>query len=142
MENVIKSFSFESENIKLVLNIKKEVYKNALKMFIDGNVISNNTDLKRLESQNGSSRNISLSYKNNTIFWMSSNNYKGLRWEDYDKATGFSLYVSVKEMKEHYIEQREYITQIAEYFYDCIKRFMEIKLLYETPLDDIISEEE
>ncbi len=91
---------------------------------------------------NGTSKNIGLTYKNKTFFWISSNDWKGLRWKNYNNATGFSIYHSVKEMKEQYIDQREFITQIAGYFYDCIKKFKETKMLYETPLEDIISDEE
>ncbi len=72
---------------------------------------------------------------------MSFNNYKRLRWVNYYKSTGFSTYHSIREIKERYIEQRKFITQIAEYF-NCINKFMEIKMLYETPLEDIITEEE
>jgi len=142
MDNLIKSFQFESESIKLVLYIKKEVYKSGIKMFIEGHVTTNNDDVKLEESVNGSSKNISLSYKNKTFFWISSNDWKGMRWDNYDNATGFSVYDTLKEMKEQYINTREFITILSEYFYNCIKKYKETKMLYETPLEDIISEEE
>jgi hypothetical protein len=142
MDNLIKSFKFESESIILDLYIKKEVYKSGIKMFIEGHVTTNNDDVKLHESVNGSSKHKSLSYKDNTFFWISSNYWKGMRWDNYDNATGFSVYDTLKEMKEQYINMREFITILSEYFYNCIKKYKEIKLLYETPVDDIISENE
>ena len=62
MSNVIKSFTFESENIILELFIKKEVFRGALKMFIDANVKSNNPDISITTSTNISSINLSLKY--------------------------------------------------------------------------------
>lgn len=140
MENIIKSFQFESEKIKLVLNIKKEVYKDGIKMIIDGTVSSVNKDVKIHESENGTSKDISLTYKNKGFFWISSNDYKGLRWDKYDNETKFSIYRNLAEMKEQYIEAREKITLISNYFYDCIKKYKEIQMLYETRLEDITTE--
>jgi hypothetical protein len=140
MNDIIKSFEFESENIKLVLNIKKEVHKDGIKMIIEGTASSENKDVKINQSENGTSRNISLTYKNKGFFWISSNDYKGLRWDTYDNETKFSIYHNLKEMKEQYIIQREKITLISNYFYDCIKKFKEIQMLYETPLEDLTTE--
>lgn len=142
MDNVIKSFIFESEGIQLVLNIKKELHKGCLKMFIDGNVNSNNTEITIDKSTNFSSKNIALKYKNTIIFWISTNDWKGLRWENYRNETKIAIYRDVKEMKERYIEQREFITVISNYFYDCIKNYKRIKILYETSLNEIISDDE
>ncbi len=140
MDNIIKSFHFEAENIKLTLNIKKEIYRDGLKMFIDANVTTNNINVKKVESVNGSSKNISLNYKNKPFFWISSNDWKGLRWDKYSNETGYEIYYNVTQMKERYIVQREYIPKIAEYFYNSIKIFKETKMLYETRLEDIIYE--
>lgn len=142
MDNIIKSFSFECENIKLVLNIKKEVLKDSIKMFIDTYVTNNNLDLTEHKTEKGTSKNISLKFKNETIFWVSYNKWKGVRWKNYKNETGFSAYNNLIEMKEQYIKQRKFITQIADYFYNSIKRFKEIQLLYDTHIDEIIDEEE
>lgn len=142
MDNIVKSFEFESEGIKLILNIKKEIHKNSLRLIIDGNIISNNIDLVRSDSTNFSSQDISLKYLNNTIFWISSNEWKGLRWEKYSNETRYSIYRDVKEMKESYIIQRNFIDIIGSYFYDCIKNYKKIKLLYETKIEEIITEKE
>jgi len=141
MHNIIKSFHFEAENIKLTLNIKKVIYRDGLKMFIDGNVTTNNINIKKEESVNCSSKNLSLYYKNKLIFWISSNPSKGLRWDKYSNETGYSFYCNVTQMKERYILQREYIPKIAEYFYKSIKIYKDIKMLYETPIEDIIAED-
>lgn len=140
MENIVKSFQFESEGVNLTLNIRKELHGGGLRLIIDGDVISNNTDLNRSESFNSSSRNISLKYHNNTVFWISSNEWKGFRWEKYSNETKYSVFRTVSEMKESYIQQREFITAISDYFYDSIKKYKQIKLLFETHLDEIISE--
>ena len=141
MDNIIKSFEFESEAVKLTLNIKKEIHRNYLRLVIDGNLISNNNDLIKNESRNSSSLNTSLSYLNHTIFWMSSNEWKGLRWENYSNETKFSVFRSVGELKESYIIQREFIDRISSYFYDSIKNYKRIKLLYETKIEEILTEE-
>jgi hypothetical protein len=141
MDNIIKSFSFECENIKLVLNIKKEVLKDSIKMFIDANVTNNNLDITEHKSENGTSKNLCLKFKNENIFWISYNKRKGLRWKSYKNETGFTVYNTLKEMKEQYIEQREFIPQIAEYFYSSIKRFKKIKLLYDLQIEEIIEED-
>ena len=127
MSNIIKSFSFESENIRLELHIKKEVFKGALKMFIDANVESKNPDITIHHSTNISSKNFSLLYLGNNIFWISTNDWKGLRWENYKNETKFSIYRNLTEMKEKYIEQREYITLVSNYFYDCIKKYIVVR---------------
>ncbi|AWI26835.1 hypothetical protein [Flavobacterium pallidum] len=142
MSNLIKSFQFESEGVILTINIRKEVYKNSLKMIIDGDVISNNPDLVKGYSTNFSSKDISVKYLDNSILWISSNEWKGLRWEKYSNETKYSIFNSVKEMKESYIAQREYVDLICSYFYDCIKNYKKLKLLYETQIDEIISEDE
>ena len=140
MDNLIKSFHFEAENIKLTLNIKKKIYRDGLKMFIDANLTTNN--VKKDESKNGSSQNLSLNYKNKLFFWISSNEYKGLRWDKYSNETGYAVYYNVTQMKERYIVQREFIPKIAEYFYNSIKIYKETKMLYETRLEDIFAEDE
>ncbi|WP_146171820.1 hypothetical protein [Flavobacterium magnum] len=111
-------------------------------MIIDGDVISNNPDLVIGYSTNCSSKDISVKYLANSIFWISSNEWKGLRWEKYSNETRYSIFSSVKEMKESYIAQREYADLIGSYFYDCIKNYKKLKLLYETQIDEIISEDE
>ncbi len=142
MDDILKSFQFESEGVKLILNIRKELHKNCLRLIIDGDVVSNNKDLIRGESTHFSSKGISLHYLKNTIFWISSNEWKGLRWDKYTNETKYLVYRNVKEMKEAYIIQRDFIPLIANYFYDCIKKYKEVKLLYETKIDEIISEDE
>jgi hypothetical protein len=142
MDDIIKSFEFESENIKLILNIRKEFHRNCLRVIIDGDVISNNKDIVRIDSSNGSSKDISLKYLNNTIFWISSNEWKGLRWEKYSNETKYLIFRNVSEMKEAYVIQREFISVIGDYFYDCIKNYKKVKLLYETQINEIVTEEE
>lgn len=140
MEN-IKSFKFESEGVILNLNINKQLHGSGVRLIINGEINSNNPDLKRFESFNGSSKNIFLKYQNTTVLWVSSNDWKGFRWEKYANETRYSIYTNLQEMKECYIRQREFITVISNYFYDSIKKYKQIKLLYETPLEDLISEE-
>lgn len=111
-------------------------------MYIEGDIITSDKELQINRSTNGTSNNTSLVYKNKVIFWMSSNDWKGLRWDNYSNETKFSTYNSVKEMKEKYIHEREFITPISEYFYDCMKNYKRIRLLYETPINDIISDDE
>ena len=142
MDDILKSFQFEAEGVKLILNIRKELHKNCLRLIIDGDVISSNKDLIRDDSTNFSSKNFSLKYLKNTIFWISSNEWKGLRWDKYTNETKYLVYRNVKEMKEAYIIQRDFIPLIANYFYDSIKKYKEIKLLYETKIDEIISQDE
>ena len=140
MDNIIKSFEFESENVKLILNIKKEVYRGVLKMFIDGYIISNNSDIVISKSTYLSSESTSLSYKNSTIFWMSYNTWKGLRWENFKNETKFSYYTSVNEMKEKYIQQRDFIPKISDYFFDCLNNYKKLALLYDTSISEIIKD--
>lgn len=142
MDDIIKSFKFESEKIELTLNIKKEVKNGYIKMFIDGNLISNNSDVKVGFSTNITSKNFNLSYQNNSFFWISSNEWKGMRWINYKNETKFAIYRNLIEMKEEYIKQREFITIISNYFYKSINKYKEIKLLFETNLEEIVSEEE
>lgn len=142
MENIIKSFYFESENVMLELHIKKELFKGALKMFIDANLVSNNTDITIHHSSNISSKDHSLMYLKNSFFWISTNDWKGLRWENYKNETKFAVYRDVSEMKEKYIEQREFITLVSNYFYNCMKNYKNLKILYETKLNEIVSEDE
>lgn len=142
MDDIIKTFQFQSENVELHLHIKKSLFKGSLKMYIEGDIITSDKELQINRSINGTSNNTSLVYKNKVIFWMSSNKWKGLRWANYSNETKFSTYNSVKEMKEKYIHEREFITPISEYFYDCMKNYKRIRLLYETSIDDIISDDE
>lgn len=142
MDDIIKTFHFQSENVELHLHIKKSLFKGGLKMYIEGDIITSDKELQINRSTNGTSNNTSLVYKNKVIFWMSSNDWKGLRWDNYSNETKFSKYNSVKEMKEKYILEREFITPISEYFYDCMKNYKRIRLLYETPINDIISDDE
>lgn len=88
MSDIIKSFQFVSENVTLVLSIKKGIYKNNVKIYINANVVSENKDL-RVETDGN---DIILSYKTQRIFWLSHNTWKGLRWENYKNETGFVLY--------------------------------------------------
>jgi len=140
MDNIIKTFEFESENVKLMLYIKKEVYKGVLKMFIDGIIISNNPDIKIDESSHLSSKNTSLSYKGSMFFWMSYNTWKGLRWENFKNETKFCYYTNVNEMKEKYIQQRDFIPKISDYFFDCMKNYKKLALLYDTSISEIITD--
>jgi hypothetical protein len=139
MDNIIKSFQFEAENIKLTLSIKKEVYKGAIKMFIDADVdISRNNNVKKTHSINGTSKDTSLDYKGNTFFWVSTNDWKGMRWDNYSNETKFRTYSTLQDMKESYLELREYIPLIAEYFYNCVNKYKQLKILFETNLDEIM----
>lgn len=138
MENILKSFEFESESVKLTLFIKKEVGTGFIRIFIDGNIVSNNYNLKVEQSTN----NFSLKYQNKSFFWISSNGVKGFQWENRKNTTIFSVYRNVTEMRDKYVVQREFIAQISNYFYECIKNYMETKLLYETSFEEIINEED
>jgi hypothetical protein len=140
MENILKSFEFESESVKLTLFIKKEIGIGFIRIFVDGNIISNNNNLKIEQSSYPNSNSFSLQYHNKSFFWISSNGVKGFQWENRKNTTVFSVYRNVTEMKDKYIIQREFISQISNYFYECIQKYMETKLLYETSLDEIISE--
>lgn len=140
MDNIIKSFEFESENVKLILNIKKEVYRGVLKMFIDGNIISNNPEITINKSLQLSSKSTSLIYKNSVFFWMSYNNGKGLRWANFKNETKFCYYTNVNEMKEKYIQQRDLIPNISDYFFDCMKNYKKLALLYDTSIFEIITD--
>lgn len=140
MDNIIKSFSFNSEGIELILSIKKEIFKGKLKMFIEGEVKYNNPDIITHRSENGTSKDLSLSFKNSNFFWISSNDWKGLRWEKYSNESRFLVYSNLTEMKEAYIKQREYITLISNYFYESVKKYKELKLLYETNIVDIMDD--
>lgn len=142
MDNIFKSFLFESEGIYLNLIIKKQFHSNCLRFIIDGEITSNNEDLVINTSTKGSSRSFSLRYLNNPIFWISSNDWKGLRWEKYSYETKYSIFRDIKEMKDAYIKQREFIEIISSYFYDSIKRYKNIKLLYETSFQEILHDEE
>ena len=142
MNDIIKSFKFNCEDVELTLNIKKEVYKGAIKMFIDGDLISNNPDLKVSICKDFTSVDFFLMYKDNKFFWISSNKWKGMRWINYKNETKFEVYRDLTRMKERYIIQREFITTISNYFYDSINKYKEIKLLYETNIDEIISDDE
>lgn len=142
MNDIIKSFHFQSEHVELLLHIKKKLFKGRLKMFIEGDVITSDKELQISRSSNGTSNDTSLIYKNKVIFWISSNDWKGLRWQNYNNETKFSIYDTVTEMKEKYIHEREFITPISEYFYDCMKEYKRIRLLYETSIDEILSEDD
>jgi len=139
MDNIIKSFTFNSEGIDLVLNIKKETFKGALKMFIEGDVKYNNSEIITSESVNGSTKSLYLSYKKSIFFTISTNDWKGFRWGKNEIETKFSIYRNVTEMKEAYIIQREFVTPISNYFYDSVKKYKELKLLYETSIDELIT---
>ena len=76
MNDIIKSFKFSCENVELTLNIKKEINRGSIKMFIDGDLVSNNNELKLTTSTNISSLNFNLSYQNKSFFWMSYNKWK------------------------------------------------------------------
>ncbi len=138
--DIIKSFTFNSEGIELVLKIKKETFKGALKMFIVGEVKYDNSEIITTKSVNGSTKSLYLSYKKSSFFSISTNDWKGFRCGQHDIETKFSIYRNVTEMKEAYIEQREFITPISNYFYDGVKKYKELKLLYETPIDEILSD--
>ena len=141
MKEILKSFEFEAEGVKLILNIQKELHGNYLRIVIDGDILSNNLDLRRNLSTNCSSDNISLIYGNSTIFWISTNEYKGLRWENYSNETKFSIFRTVNEMKEAYIIQRDFVPVIGNYFFDCIKTYKTKKVLFETKIEEILEDE-
>lgn len=73
--------------------------------------------------------------------YIGSNNWKGVRWGKSKNESKFTIYRNIAEMKKAYIKQRDFITLISTYFYDSIKTFKELQLLYETPLEDIIPEQ-
>ena len=87
MNNIFKSFIFESEGVKLTLNINKEFHSKCLRFIIDGNIETNNKDFNIYSSVNGSSLSFSLNYLDNSLIWISSNEWKGLRWEKYSNET-------------------------------------------------------
>lgn len=141
MDNILKSFKFESENVILFLDLKKEISGAAIKMIIHARIENNNSDIIMNEFFNGSSHDIHLKYKNGVFLYIGSNDWKGVRWKKKTNQSTYSIYRDIAEMKEAYLKQRHFITLISNYFYDSIKKFKEIKLLYETSIDDIIYEE-
>ena len=66
--SIIKSFEFTAEDVTLTLYIRKTIYKDYFKMFIDANVEVKNKDIRKLVSENGSSVYTTLTYKNNSFF--------------------------------------------------------------------------
>jgi hypothetical protein len=142
MDEIIKTFKFEAEKVELLLHIKKSIHSNSIiKMYIDGDIKSNNIDLVVSSVTNGASLNTSLMYKDNTILWISFNFQQGLRWKSYDKKTEVLYYQNLEEMKEKYIIQRDIIPIIGEYFFDSIKNVKNTMMLFETPLQEIIEED-
>ena len=141
MNDIIKSFKFSCENVELTLNIKKEINRGSIKMFIDGDLVSNNTELKLTTSTNISSLNFNLSYQNKSFFWMSYNKWKGMRWECYSNETKYAYYRNLDEMRKEYIKQREFVCIISNYFYHSLNKYKEMKLLYETQIEEIYSDE-
>lgn len=140
MGDIIKTFNFNCENVELVLNIKKEISKATIKMFIDGEVICNNKDLKLRSSTDNSSADFNLIYIDKSFFWISYNKYKGMRWDKYNNETKYEYYRNLDEMKNAYIKQREFITIISNYFYDSLRKFKQIKILNETPIGEVYSD--
>ena len=141
MNNILKSFSFECEQVRLDLFIRKEFRNNYLLLIIDAKIESNNPDLIISTATNISSKNYSLSYLNQSIFWISTNDWKGIRWEKYSNESRISVFREIGEMKDAYIIQREFVSKVSNYFYDCIKNYKKTKLLFETTLDEIIHED-
>jgi len=143
MNNIIKSFHYESENVVLTLNIKKRVSSNSngLIMFIDGGLSSENQYLEIRYDRNSLSENTSLIYRDKIVFWISYNPYKGLRWENYRNETGIAYFESINEMKEQYIKQLDYIPEIANYFYDSLKNAKKIMFLFDTNINELIDED-
>ena len=140
MNDIIKTFKFQSENVELLLHIKKGVHQTyaGLKIYIDGELKSKNSEFNVKKSKDGLSVNTNLNFKNKTIFWMSYNPHQGLRWKNYNNKTGVLIFNNVKEMKEKYIIQRDIIPLIGDYFFECIKNAKKNIMLYETPLSDIL----
>ncbi len=139
-ESIIKAFEFNAENIFLTIYIRKIIYKGILKMFIDATITVNNDEIVKYVSQNGSSINTSLLYKDSPFFWISTNDWKGLRWKTFSNETKFGYYRDITGMKDLYIEQRKFIPLISQYFYESITHYKNLKLLYETEIDEIIIE--
>lgn len=148
MDNIIKTFKFEAENITLLLYIKKGIQEShpGIKIYIDGEIKSTNKNLEVIKSNEMSSVTTTLKYKIKTIFWISYNPHHGLRWglkgDLMDKKTGFCVFHTTKEMKDQYIVQRDYIPIIGDCFLEGIKIYKKESLLYETPLSDILNEDD
>ena len=138
MDNIIKSFHFEAEGIELILYIRKEIFRTGLKMFIEADVMYDNVDINSERTWNGTSKDLNLIYKNKSIFWVSSNNWKGLRWGSYKNESGILFYNNVAQMKEQYVIMRGFVTLISNYFYESVKKYKELKLLYETSIDELV----
>lgn len=138
MDNIIKSFHFEAEGIELILYIRKEIFRTGLKMFIEADVMYDNVDINSERTLNGTSKDLNLIYKNKSIFWVSSNNWKGLRWGSYKNESGILFYNNVAQMKEQYVIMRGFVTLISNYFYESVKKYKELKLLYETSIDELV----
>lgn len=135
MEDIIKTFKFEAEKVELLLHIKKSVNTNStIKIYIDGEIKSNNKELIVVSVTNGASLNTSLMYQNNAVLWISFNFQQGLRWKSYNKKTEVLFYQNPEEMMEKYIMQREIILEIGEYFFDSIKKIKNTMIMFETPL--------
>ncbi len=140
--SIIKSFEFTAEDVTLTLYIRKTIYKDYFKMFIDANVEVKNKDIRKLVSENGSSVYTTLTYKNNSFFWLGTNDWKGLRWKSFKNETKVEYYIDLKGMKDRYIEQSKFITLISNYFYESMHKFKNFKILYETEIDEIYFENE
>ena len=145
MNDTIKEFKYNAEEVTLILKFIKEIspYKThkGIRFFIDVEIESNNKDLiieKSEDSQASSSKDTILLYKERRIYWMSFNPHQGLRWENFKNKTGILTYNSVSELKECFIKSSDYIPLILDYFYKCIAEYRKLKDLYETELDDII----
>ena len=47
----------------------------------------------------------------------------------------------MKKMRKEYIKQREFVCIISNYFYHSLNKYKEMKLLYETQIEEIYSDE-
>ena len=71
--SIIKSFEFSAEGITLTLFIRKIIYEGILKMFIDADVVVNNSEVLKHNSENGSSIYTNLTYNQSSFFWIGTN---------------------------------------------------------------------
>lgn len=151
MDNLVKSFSFNCENVTLTLNILKEISSDAIIMSIRGELTNENEDLDLINHVQEDKGFYALKYKGTNFFSMSNRGEKfyrisnNLSWGNYisrknENRVGVYRYNNIEEMIEKYIILREYVTKVSDYFYSSIKNYKEKKMLYETDIDDVYKE--
>jgi len=149
MDIIIKSFTFSAEDITLTLEIRKEVYKKEILMYLAGSLTSTNKELTVKTEKVGKSTATStnLMYKDSSFLLIEQTKkfpYKtgqNFIWDPVqrggERITSVLSYTTLEEYVDRYKNFREDISKISEYFYNSIREYKEIKMLYETSIDDV-----